>query len=336
MHDLKTIREITGATGADLTDELLAGQEPVVLRGLAADWPFVAAGRKSSADARAYLKGLYNGSEVIVSHAGPEAGGKPFYKEDMSGLNFDYKRIKLDKFLDLLERHEEEADAPFLYVGSTAIGDCLPAFSDENSVPLGDRRYIESIWIGNRTHISAHYDLADNVACVAAGRRRFTLFPPDQLPNLYVGPLDFTPAGQPVSMVDLHAPDFEKFPRYREALAAAQTAELEAGDAIFIPSMWWHAVDGLAAFNVLVNYWWRQSPAFMGPPNNALQLALLALRDLPPEQKKVWQQIFNHYVFENTDETSAHIPERGRGVLGPMTDENARRIRAFLLNGLNR
>nr|WP_286828209.1 cupin-like domain-containing protein [Kordiimonas sp. UBA4487] len=336
MNELKPIREIKGAASADLTEELLTGQEPLVLRGLAADWPFVKAGRKSAAEAGVYLKGLYNGTEVIVSYAGPEAGGKPFYKDDMSGLNFDYKRIKLDMFLDLLESHEADEKPPFFYVGSTTIGDCLPGFGEQNSIPLGDRECIESIWIGNRTHIAAHYDLADNVACVAAGKRRFTLFPPDQLPNLYVGPLDFTPAGQPVSMVDLHNPDFDRFPRFRDALAVAQVAELEAGDAIFIPSMWWHAVDGLAAFNVLVNYWWRQSPSYMGPANNALQLALLAIRDLPADQKKIWQQIFNHYVFENTEETTAHIPERGRGVLGPMTDDNARRIRAFLLNGLNR
>ncbi|NVJ96633.1 MAG: cupin-like domain-containing protein [Alphaproteobacteria bacterium] len=330
------IREIREAKAADLTDALLQGQEPIVLRGLAGDWPFVASAKKSAADARAYLNGFYNGAEVIVSHAGPEAGGRPFYKEDMSGLNFDYKRITLDKFLGLLDQHEDDADAPFLYVGSTTIGDCLPGFTAQNSVPLGDRMPIESIWIGNRTRIAPHYDLADNLAVVAAGRRRFTLFPPEQLANLYVGPLDFTPAGQPVSMVDIHNPDFEKFPKYRDALAAAVMAELEPGDAIFIPSMWWHAVDGLEAFNVLVNYWWRQSPSHMGPPNNALQLALLALRDLPPAQKQIWQRIFNHYVFENTEETSAHIPERGRGVLGPMDENNARRIRAFLLNGLNR
>ena len=57
------------------------------------------------------------------------------------------------------------------------------------------------IWLGNRSEVSAHFDLSDNIACVVAGRRRFTLFPPDQVANLYVGPLDHTMAGQPASMV---------------------------------------------------------------------------------------------------------------------------------------
>ncbi len=63
------------------------------------------------------------------------------------------------------------------------------------------------IWIGNATHVAPHYDISDNAAVFALGRRRFTLFPPAQTPNLYVGPLDITIAGQPVSMVDIRDPD---------------------------------------------------------------------------------------------------------------------------------
>ena len=61
------------------------------------------------------------------------------------------------------------------------------------------------------------------------------LFPPDQFRNLYLGPIDNTPAGRAVSMVDFHAPDFNAYPRFREALRHALVAELAPGDAIFIP-----------------------------------------------------------------------------------------------------
>ncbi|MEI9904693.1 MAG: cupin-like domain-containing protein [Asticcacaulis sp.] len=135
--------------------------------------------------------------------------------------------------------------------------------------------------MGTRTRIAAHNDFPDNLACVAVGRRRFTLFPREQFRNLYLGPVDNTPAGRAVSMVDFHAPDFERFPRFRTALDHAVTAELEAGDAIFIPAMWWHHVEGLEPFNVLVNYWWRDTPRWLGQPQDALNLAMLAIRDLP-------------------------------------------------------
>ena len=153
------------------------------------------------------------------------------------------------------------------------------------------------IWIGNRSEVSAHFDLSDNIACVVAGRRRFTLFPPDQVANLYVGPLDHTMAGQPASMVPLKAPDLERFPRFREALAAARTAELEPGDAIYIPTLWWHHVEALSAFNVLVNYWWEDPSRFAGGAFEAMVHGIMAVSYLPPERRRAWRAMFDHYVL---------------------------------------
>ena len=195
---------------------------------------------------------------------------------------------------------------------------------------------IKSIWIGTRTRIAAHNDFPDNLACVAVGRRRFTLFPPDQFRNLYLGPVDNTPAGRAISMVDFRAPDFAQFPRFREALKHAQIAELGPGDALFIPSMWWHHVESLAPFNVLMNYWWRDTPRWLGQPQDALNHAMLSIRDLPPEEKQVWSALFDYYVFENGDEVTAHIPEKARGVLAPLTPHTASRIRNFILTQLGK
>ena len=190
--------------------------------------------------------------------------------------------------------------------------------------------------MGSRSRIAAHWDLPDNIACCAVGRRRFTLFPPDQLENLYVGPLHFTPSGQEVSLVDFHNPDFDKHPKFREALKSARVAELEPGDAVFVPSMWWHHVEGLESLNVLINYWWRQSPDYMGTPVNVLKHALLTIRDLPAEQRRAWHDIFQYYVFDADDSTFEHIPERAQGPLGPINEQTARMLRAELLKKLNR
>jgi len=184
--------------------------------------------------------------------------------------------------------------------------------------------------------VAPHFDLPDNIACVVAGRRRFTLFPPAQVANLYIGPLDLTPAGQPVSLVDHTRPDLERFPRYAQALEHAQVFELEAGDALFLPSQWWHGVESLEPISALVNFWWRQSPAFMDTPLNTLMLALLSLRDLPPAQRDAWRALFDHYVFDADEHTAAHLPPAARGILAPMNDTSARQLRAALLNRLNR
>jgi hypothetical protein len=176
----------------------------------------------------------------------------------------------------------------------------------------------------------------DNLAVCAVGRRRFTLFPPEQFANLYPGPLENTPAGRPVSMVDLRDPDLAAYPRFREALASAQVAELEPGDALFVPSMWWHHVEGLDPFNVLVNYWWRDAPHFLGKPEDALFHAILALRDLPEAEKAHWRALLDHYVFTNGADVTDHLPPDGRGILAPLTAETAGQIRARLLRSLSR
>ena len=311
-------------------------EQPFVLRGLVADWPAVKAGAQSSLAMVDYLRSHDRGASVIVWRGAPEIGGRFFYNHDMSGFNFRAEHCRFDQVLDRLVETTDEAVCESLYVGSTTVDTCLPGFAENNSLDLGKRDPLASIWIGNRTRIAAHHDLPDNLACVVAGRRRFTLFPPEQLGNLYIGPLDFTPAGQAISMVDMAAPDYQRFPRFAAAMEAAQVVELNAGDALFIPSLWWHQVESLDSLNVLVNYWWRDTPSFMDSPMNALMLSLMTLRDLPPAQRRAWANMFRHYVFEADQTTAAHIPEQARGVLATIQADTARALRAKLLRNLNR
>lgn len=332
----EAIREVGGLGPLDLTDDILTATTPLVLRGLAASWPMVRAARESDRAGSDYLLRHYQGATIGAMLGPPEANGRFFYNPDLSGFNFRPVHVKLNGVLDEIAAKRDMHPAPTVYVGSTTIDTCLPGFRQHNDLDLGGRDALASIWIGNRSRIAAHYDLPDNLAVVAAGHRRFTLFPPDQLQNLYVGPVDFTPAGQAVSLVDFLNPDFARHPKFAEALTHAQTAELGPGDALFIPSMWWHHIEALDPFNVLVNYWWRQSPEYMDTPTNALMAAFLTMRDLPPAQRKAWQEIFRHYIFEADDDTAAHIPPPARGVLAPLSEDGARALRAQLLKRLNR
>ncbi len=330
------VPELSGVDPHALPDDVLQSTRPVVLKGLVANWPAVRAGLESVQSASAYLRKFYRDATVGALLGAPDIEGRFFYNHDLSGFNFRAVKLKLDVLLDEVERHEDAEKPPAIYVGSTTIDTCLPGFRAENDLGFGDRAPLASIWLGNRTRIAAHHDVPDNIACVVVGHRRFTLFPPEQLANLYIGPLDFTPAGQAISLVDFAHPDLAKFPKFTEALRNAQVAELGPGDAIFIPSMWWHHIAALDSLNVLVNYWWRQSPAYMDSPISALMLAIMTVRDLPKEQRDAWQNLFRHYVFEADANTASHIPEQARRVLSPMDAEAVRELRARLLQRLNR
>jgi hypothetical protein len=326
----RAIDERHDVTAADLDDELLASDRPLVLRGLASDWPAVKHGLESADSIIEYLQAFDSGNVVTALFAPPEAGGRIFYNEDMTAFNFEYRRMALKEAMKQVRSNVDLTPAPSLYIGSTNVDHWLPGFREENDLPIEHLAPLASIWIGNRSRVSAHYDFPANIACVVAGQRRVILFPPQQLRNLYIGPLDFTPAGQPISLVDFHAPDYERFPRFREAVASARMSVLEPGDAIVVPSMWWHHMEALHDFNVLVNYWWRSSPSYMGPPLSVLQHAMLGIRDLPEPQRKQWQELFDFYVFNAVPENFEHIPQAARGVLNPVDEETARQMRKML------
>lgn len=329
-----TLKEVLNSTIADLNQAQLSSSLPCIFRGLVADWPSVKAGLESPQCAADYLNQWANNNPVQAFVAPPEVAGRFFYNDDLQGFNFQPKTTVFKTLINEIIALAGSKDSPSTYLGSTSVNHILPGFTEHNKLPPLQDSPLVSIWAGNRSRIAAHYDIPDNLACNVVGRRRFILFPPDQLANLYIGPLDYTPAGQSASLVDFHHPDFEKYPKFAEAIEHCFIVELEPGDCIFIPSMWWHHVEGLTEFNVLVNYWWRQVPDYMGTPLDALNHAILAIRDLPESQRQVWQDVFQHYVFNPAE--NAHIPATRKGILSPLDETLARQLRSQLLNKLNR
>ena len=319
-------------------DELLAAGQPAVLKGIVRDWGLVRAGLESAQAAMACLRGYYNGKPVQYSYGGPEVAGRPFYNDDFTDLNCEVRRGGLDQLLDEIAAHADDTQPPTYYMASLLIDRCLPGLRAENDLDFAAHgvQAPPSIWIGNRVTASCHYDVPNNIACCTVGRRRFIVFPPEQIANLYPGPLEPTPGGQVVSVLDFANPDFERYPRFREALSAGQSAVLEPGDAIFIPSMWWHHVQGLDAFTVLVNYWWSSMPAYMPTPMHALYHALWAIRDRPEREKQAWREVFDYYVFGPGARAGEHLPQAARNMLDPIDANLARQMRAMLIGKLNR
>jgi hypothetical protein len=310
--DLKTFNE-----------EIRPAARPVILKGLIEDWPIVRAGRDSARALADCLRAHDGGKLVPVTSRPAGTDGHLFYSDDMTGFNFSRSPGIISATVERLLAQGESPDAPPLFIDSVAADKFLPTFAAAHPMPLVDPRFTPRIWIGNRVKVQTHFDLKYNIACVVGGRRRFTVFPPGQIVNLYPGPIEFTPSGVPLSMVPFVNPDLARYPRYTEALRHAQSAELEPGDAIFLPYAWWHHVESLAPFNVLVNYWWNDA-AQVDPPYAALLHAAITVRDMPADQRAVWHGMFEHYIFGNPDETLRHLAPEHRGLLGPPSPRRTR------------
>lgn len=320
---------------------LIADGCPAILKGIARDVPLVAAGLAGPEHAVSWLKKYDGGRPVTAYVADAATKGRFGYTEGFAALDFERETGSLSGYLDRIVEGIGDPAAPVIYMGSTDIDLYLPGLRAEAALPFGDpelaaHQPLVSIWIGNRTTVSAHFDMSNNIAVTLVGRRRFTLFPPDQGPNLYPGPFDLTPAGQVVSTVDFDAPDFERYPRFAEALAFAEVAEMEPGDALIYPALWWHQVEALEPFNAMINYWWNATPAFMDTPMSTLLHGLLSLRGRPAHEKEGWRTLFDYYVFGDPEQAVAHLPPSAHGSLGPLDAMGARRLRAELLKRINR
>lgn len=317
------IEEYRGDASSLGLPELLERARPLVIRGLCRDWPMVAWSRQSDTAFAQGLARLDNGSEVDALLLPADQGGVIGYNAAFDGFNYAHHRVSITQALQRLATCSRQEDPPGLAVQSALISRCLPGLLEDHAVPFIDGSIEPRIWIGNKVTTPAHFDEYHNIACVACGVRRFTLFAPEQVRNLYIGPLDFAPTGAAIGLARLDRPDDPRFPRLKHALAAAQVAELRPGDAIYIPPMWWHHVESLARINALVNYWWKPVPAGGDAPDTALGClmhCILVFRSLPPAERAAWKGLLDHYVFGDED-PAAHIPAERRGILGTPTAE---------------
>ena len=320
---------------ASFEREVMAAGQPVVMRGLCAHWPAVAAANRSPEALRGELARHATARQGQAFKGRRDIGGRYFYKgEALDGFNFERVNLTvLEAFDEILASASDPARDTF-YMGSLAADIFLPGFARDHTVPMLAPRVVPRLWIGNASNVSCHYDSTDNIACVVAGRRRFTLYPPDTIGDLYVGPIDNTMAGQPVSMAAAAQPGDPRFPRFAAAQKRALTVDLAPGDALYLPKLWWHQVEATGPFNALVNYWWDGFASGPDNPQIAMMLAMIAIADRPPAERAAWRAYFDHYVFRLDGHPLAHLPASQHGMLGPLAGGLYGRIRAMLMQML--
>ncbi|WP_052075655.1 cupin-like domain-containing protein [Sphingomonas taxi] len=307
-------------------DVMVAGR-PVVARGAARHWPMLAGGRDTVVEALL----AFDAGRTAEMFVGPPAiGARYHYDEALAGFNFTRTTLPFREALARVLDTAGQPDSPSLYMGSLTSENCFPGIETVVRLPFVPATARPRIWIGHASTVACHYDTMDNVACVAAGRRRFTLFPPEAIADLYVGPIDHTMAGQPVGLAVGSAPGDARFPRFDRIRDRALVVELEPGDALYVPKLWWHQVEAIGEVNVLVNFWWDGFADGPDQPYTAMMLALIAIAERPAAERAAWRAWFDHYVFRPEGHPLAFLPPARHGILDGQPESRGR-IRALVM-----
>lgn len=301
--------------------------EPIVLRGAARAWPII-----SCADLRKTAKQILafdTGKNVDLFVGRPEIGGRYGHADgDLRAFNFAHRTMP---FREAFQRILDTADVPgheTLYMGSLTSETYLPGIERLTPLAFLPSTLRPRFWIGHESSVACHYDAMDNLACVVAGKRRFILYPPDAIHDLYVGPIDNTIAGQPISLAAASTVPDERYPRFEKARHRALVADLEPGDALYIPKLWWHQVEATGSVNMLANFWWDGFAAGPDQPYTTMLLAMIAIAERPPAERAAWRAWFDHYVFRPDGHPLAFLEPAQHGILGPLREGNYGRIRA--------
>ena len=228
----------------------IEGNRPVVLSGVMEGWPAL---DRWSWEYLAAVAGDCSG-EVIVSRNGLY----PDYVTQPSPM----AKVEM-RFAELLRRAVPAPGAeplpPVLGPGETCylygksyLLDAVPALRDDLRAPacLGGigamAKPFQRLWISSTGCVTPlHYDLSNGLLCQVRGSKRVWLFDPGQFDRLYPRGAQFPGLDnfERQSQVDIHHPDYEKFPELRRATALE--CHLRQGDTLFIPSNWWHEVETL-------------------------------------------------------------------------------------------
>ncbi|MDV6330345.1 cupin-like domain-containing protein [Asticcacaulis sp. 201] len=332
-----TPRIVENIDRATFDAEIRTAGQPVILKGIAANWPAVQAARESPRVLGDYLRRFDTGVQINVSVCPKEERGQFFYNDTLTGLNYQTHKRTLTFVVGWCLAMMGQTESESVYLQAQPVDDIAPAMATDLNMPLLDAKIRPRLWIGNTLRTQTHFDYTANIAVHIAGEKVFTLFAPHHTANLYPGPLDRTPAGVPISMASLENPDFDRFPRFAEALADRVVANLSPGDGLFIPPLWWHHVQTTGPLNMLVNYWWNDARPDLVDPIAALNIAALAYKNMPDAQRKAWREMMEFFVFENEGPPMAHLPIAVHGAFEQnISSYNLAQLKRFFLGGGNR
>jgi hypothetical protein len=281
-----------------------------------------------------YLRGFDTGASAETMHGDPSIGGRFFYNEDLSGLNFERSSMPLARSLERLLEMLGESAPPALYVGALAAPAALPGFAQQNTFALAEEHRAAAVAQQSLSRCRRTTDLSYNLACVVGGRRRFTLFPPEQNRKPVRRPTRIHARGPAHQHGAARCARPRAFPALPRCARTGPGRRNGTGRFVVHPVHVVAHVEALDTFNLLVNYWWDDTPPWNGSPFEALFHALMSVHSLPPDKRAIWKKVFEHHVFETDGSATEHLPPAKRGIQGTLDKQLALHMRSWLLRAL--
>ena len=223
MINSSSIPRLGQINQTQFTNDFLNVGQPVVLTNITKDWD---ATKKWSFD---YLSDVAGDNIVPVYNSSPA--------KDNEHQHAAAKNIQLREYLLMLKNGEKDLRMFFYNILNEA-----PELLEDFSYPDIGMKFFKRLPVlfvgGKGAKVQMHYDidLANLLLCHFGGKKRVLLIPPEQTKFMYKVPYSFSSLFD----VDFSQPDFEKFPALSKL--KGYTTELNHGDALFIPSGYWHYI----------------------------------------------------------------------------------------------
>jgi ribosomal protein L16 Arg81 hydroxylase len=216
------VDEVSSITKQEFERNYLASQKPLIIKGLANSQP---AGRKWTID---YIRQVCGDVTVDVYDNNNKNSASAYTKADL--------KMPFSEFLDVMLKDEPTTLRMFLF----NMFSKKPALREDFRCPQFIRGMMGRIGFmffgakGIKVRIHQDMDMSNVLLTQFHGRKRVVLVSPKYSRLLYKLPFNTH------SLVDLDNPDYSKYPGLR--YVEAYDCTLDAGDALFMPSGYWHYI----------------------------------------------------------------------------------------------
>ncbi|RMA65715.1 cupin-like domain-containing protein [Ulvibacter antarcticus] len=225
MNQIKTVNveRVSDISKKEFIEKYYKPQRPVIIEGLMKDWP-------------AHKKWTI---EFFQEHAGEQI--VPLYNsEPTKGTQNSAEPVKEMKMFDYLELLKTQPTDLRIFFFN--LLDNMPELLNDFSYPDIGLKFFKRLPVmffgGGGSRVLPHYDmdLSDLLHFHFQGNKSVTLFSPEQTKYLYKVPF----AVHNLETIDMDRPDFNKYPALQNVIGIQ--AEMKAGDALYMPSGYWHYI----------------------------------------------------------------------------------------------